>query len=377
MPAAGLEAAARAGTVCALLTCGLQLAATSAGSTTATASRLRDPLPRTFTNAKSTKSIDFVDRIVRAMPAVSVRGVVKRYESTLALDGVDLLLEEGDVRGLLGPNGAGKTTLLRILFGLVKSDAGSIELFGRPLDIARPDALAGVAGFVEDPRFYPYLSGRANLELAAELDRGATRVRIDEALERVGLAHRAADRVNGYSTGMKQRLGIAAALLRSPRLLLLDEPTAGLDPQGMREMAALVDELSAKGTTILLSSHQIEEVQDVCRSFTVVASGRVVWDGTADALRAQAPAADYEMDTSDDSRAFEIAARQDGVTAARRDGGLRLTIEPGALDALVLALGHAGVAVRRLELVVSPLETMFFALTGGDQAVAADGVSHG
>ena len=144
----------------------------------------------------------------------------------------------GEVRGLLGPNGAGKTTLLRMLFGLVAPDAGSIELFGTPLQSSDRVRLDGVAGFVEDPSFYPYLSGRANLELLAELDGGGARPQIEDALERVGLAGRARDRVSGYSSGMRQRLGIAAALLREPRLLLLDEPTSGLDPAGRRETSA-------------------------------------------------------------------------------------------------------------------------------------------
>ena len=298
------------------------------------------------------------------MTAVSVHGVTKRFESTLALDDVELRVGEGEVRGLLGPNGAGKTTLLRILFGLVRPDSGSVELLGRAPDLSVPGAFDGVAGFVEDPRFYPYLSARANLELLAELDRGAGRDRVGEALERVGLARRAEDRVNGYSTGMKQRLGIAASLLRGPRLLLLDEPTAGLDPLGVRDVSALVRELAAAGTAILLSSHQIDEVEEVCDGFTVLARGRVVWDGTAEALRAQAPAPDYEMETSDDARALEIAAARSDVRATATANGFMVTGEKGMLDHFVLALGHAGVAVRRLELVTRPLESMFFALTG-------------
>ena len=171
---------------------------------------------------------------------------------------------EGEVRGLLGPNGAGKTTLLRMLFGLVRPDAGSIELLGRPLVAPGAAALEGVGGFVEEPSFYPYLSGRANLRLLAKLDGAGEDVSIDEALERVGLTRRGGDRVGGYSTGMRQRLGIAAALLRSPRLLLLDEPTSGLDPAGARAVAALVRELSADGVAVLLSSHQIGELEKVC-----------------------------------------------------------------------------------------------------------------
>ncbi len=300
--------------------------------------------------------------------------MVKRYEATCALDGVDLCVQEGEVRGLLGPNGAGKTTLLRILLGLVSQDAGRVELFDRRLDFADPAALDGVAGFVEDPRFYPYLSGRVNLELLSELDGRAAPVRIDEALERVGLAERGGDRVSGYSTGMRQRLGIAACLLRAPRLLLLDEPTAGLDPGGVREMGALIRDLSSSGTGILVSSHQISEVEGVCDAFTVLRRGRVVWDGTAAELRAQAPGSAYRLATSDDGRALELAGRRDGLTAVPDpDGGIRLTVAEEALDGYTVALGAAGVGVRRLELLVSPLETMFFSLTMDDASAEAPG----
>ncbi len=298
------------------------------------------------------------------MTAVRASGVVKRFETTCALEGVDLVLEEGEVRGLLGPNGAGKTTFLRILFGLVLPNAGTVELFGRALASADSAALEGVAGFVEDPSFYPYLSGRANLELLAELDRRDIGRGIDELLERVGLAGRGGDRVSGYSTGMKQRLGIAASLLRGPRLLLLDEPTAGLDPGGVREVGSLVRELAADGVAILLSSHQIVEVEDVCDSFTILRRGSVVWDGTAAHLRREAAASAYRLMTSDDDRALQLAEHQRGVGAvAPERGGLELTVDHGALDAYVLALGSAGIAVRRLELLASPVESMFFALT--------------
>ncbi|HTX32207.1 MAG TPA: ABC transporter ATP-binding protein [Solirubrobacteraceae bacterium] len=298
------------------------------------------------------------------MAAVRASGVVKRFGTTCALDGVDLVVDEGEVRGLLGPNGAGKTTLLRILFGLMEADAGSAELFGRTPSGGGSDALAGVAGFVEDPSFYPYLSGRANLELLSELDDGVPPARVDEVLERVGLAHRGSDRVSGYSTGMKQRLGIAAALLRGPRLLMLDEPTAGLDPEGVREVGEMVRELASQRVAFLMSSHQIGEIEGVCDSFTFLRLGRVVWSGTAAELRSQAPASGYRLETSDDRLALELAERSSEVEAAPDErGGLALAVDAGALDPYVLALGAAGVAVRRLELTVSPLESMFFALT--------------
>jgi ABC-2 type transport system ATP-binding protein len=295
--------------------------------------------------------------------AVRAIGLFKRFESTRAVDGVDLVVNEGELRGLLGPNGAGKTTLLRLLFGLLRPDAGEVELLGRPPDTARLD---GVAGFVEEPAFYPYLSGRVNLELLAELDRSTeSRARVDEALEQVGLAERAGDRVSGYSTGMRQRLGIAAALLRAPALLLLDEPTSGLDPAGVREVGTLLRRLASEGATVLLSSHLIGEIEDICDSFTVLRHGRVVWNGSAAQLRDQAPGSAYRLRTSDDARAAELAARHPGIEVLRAaDGELRLAVEPRALDPFVLELGRAGVAVRRLELLLGPLESMFFALTG-------------
>jgi ABC-2 type transport system ATP-binding protein len=300
-----------------------------------------------------------------AVVAVDASGLVKRFETTCALNGVDLTVGEGEVHGLLGPNGAGKTTLLRLLFGLVAPDAGTIELFGRPVEGPGPLPLDGVAGFVEEPSFYPYLSGRANLELFAELDGGRATGRIDEILDQVGLARRGDDRVSGYSTGMRQRLGIASALLRSPRLLLLDEPTSGLDPAGARDIRALIRDLCAEGAAVLLSSHQIGEIEDVCDGFTVLRRGQVVWNGTAAELRAQAPGSGYSLLTSDDRRAIQIAAAHAGIAAMPDpDGGISLTVDEGRLDGFAVALGQAGIAVRRLELLVSPLESMFFALTG-------------
>jgi ABC-2 type transport system ATP-binding protein len=298
------------------------------------------------------------------MPTVIARGLAKRFETTCALDGVELTVEAGEVRGLLGPNGAGKTTLLRLLLGLVRPDAGTIELLGRGLDGAGALALDGVSGFVEDPRFYPYLSGRANLELLAELDGGESRARVDDVLRRLELAERGADRVSGYSSGMRQRLGIAAALLRSPRLLLLDEPTTGLDPAGVRFVAQLLRELAASGVAVLLSSHQIGEIEAVCDSFTVLARGRVVWDGTSAQMRAEAPPSAYRVITSDDARALAIAGEERSMRAApAAGGGLTVEADGATLDRFVLALGRASVAVRRLELTTSSLESMFFALT--------------
>jgi ABC-2 type transport system ATP-binding protein len=304
--------------------------------------------------------------------ALAARGLSKRFEDTIAVDDVDLDVAPGEVRGLLGPNGAGKTTLLRMLLGLIAPDRGSAQLLGHSLAELGTRALAGVGGFVEDPSFYPYLSARQNLGLLAELDgRRSAREVIATALEQVGLAERADDRVGGYSTGMRQRLGIAAALIRAPRLLLLDEPTSGLDPAGARAVATLVSELSADGVAILLSSHQIGELERVCSDYSVMRAGRVVWSGTAAELEREAPASAYSLHTSDDTRALALAGERgdDELSAEPAPrGGLTVMARPEALDRLVAELGEAHVLIRRLEWLVSPLESMFFALTSPDEA---------
>jgi ABC-2 type transport system ATP-binding protein len=204
-----------------------------------------------------------------AAVALEAKGVVKRYGTNTVLDRVNLTMAPGEIRGLIGPNGAGKTTLLRIIFGLVRPDAGTITVDAQP-----------VAGIVEEPAFYPYLSARANLELLAELDRGAGAEEIDTALETVGLTARAGDRVGGFSSGMRQRLGIAAALIRRPKLLLLDEPTSALDPEGVRDTVALLRRLAEDhGVATLISSHQLEMLSGLVDSTSRLRDGRIVAEG--------------------------------------------------------------------------------------------------
>ena len=257
-------------------------------------------------------------------PPIEARGLVKRYGHVTAVDDVDLNVSAGDVYGYLGPNGAGKTTSLRMLLGLIRPDAGSARLFGRdPLEEGAR-ALDGVAGFVEAPRFYPYMSGRRNLEMAAALDGYGAETRIDEALETVDLADRASDKVGGYSHGMRQRLGIAGALLRNPRLLLLDEPTTGLDPGGMRDMRALIKRLAGQGMTVLLSSHLMGEVEELCDRVAIVGNGRVLYEGSLPELIATT-AGRYELRTTDDVYAAELAERHSDVTdVSRGEGGIAL-----------------------------------------------------
>ena len=299
--------------------------------------------------------------------ALEAHQLRKRFGDTIAVDSVDLSLAPGEVRGLLGPNGAGKTTLLRMLMGLIEPDGGSAQLLGHSLSELGTRALYGVGGFVEEPRFYPYLSARQNLELLARLDgrRETHSAAVASALARVGLTARSRDRVSSYSTGMRQRLGIAAALIRSPRLLLLDEPTSGLDPGGARDVAELVGELSAEGVAILLSSHQIGELERICTHYSMLRGGRLMWSGTVGELERQAPPSAYTLHTSDDTRALSLAGEHAGRLVADRAAreGLSVLARPEALDGLVADLGAAGVLIRRLEWRVSPLESMYYAQT--------------
>jgi ABC-2 type transport system ATP-binding protein len=305
---------------------------------------------------------------------VVARGLVKRYGEITAVAGVDLTVEAGDVFGYLGPNGAGKTTSLRMLLGLIRPTEGSAELFGRDPLAEGAKALDGVAGFVEGPRFYPYLSGRRNLRLLADYDEPSSRSRIDEVLEIVELAPRAGHRVGGYSHGMKQRLGIAAALLRRPRLLILDEPATGLDPGGMRDMRLLIRRLAGEGITVLLSSHQLPEVQELCDRVAIVDSGRVVYEGALADLRRQGGAG-YRLRTTDDGLALGILTAQAGIEhAAAGEHGLGFQAEEPAVGALSLALARAGVGILALTPELATLEDLFFRLTegGGADASAAD-----
>jgi ABC-2 type transport system ATP-binding protein len=297
--------------------------------------------------------------------AVDVVGVTKKYGDLVAVDDVSMRVARGEVYGVLGPNGAGKTTLLRMLFGLIRPNAGTIRVFGRTWAEAGVGVLDGVAGFVESPRFYPYLTGRQNLEGLMLLDGGVRPGRIAEVLEIVDLVGREDDKVGGYSYGMRQRLGVAASLLRDPRLMILDEPANGLDPAGIRDMRALVKRLADSGLTVLLSSHHMDEVEEICDNVTIMRRGSVAFHGTIADLRAMAPDPGHLLSTTDDPRAVEIARdRHVGLTVEPDpDGGLVVTGPRRRLSPYVADLVRSGVELLAFTPTETPLEALFFMLT--------------
>lgn len=306
-------------------------------------------------------------------PIVRARGLTKSYGDVTAVAGVDLDVRAGDVYGLLGPNGAGKTTFMRMLFGLIRPDAGAIAVSGVPVQPTPARALREVAGFVETPRFYPYLSGRANLALLARLDGGESRNRIDEVLEVVDLSTRADDKVRGYSYGMVQRLGVAAALMRAPRLLVLDEPTNGLDPAGIRDMRGLVRRLVDTGLTVLLSSHHMEEVDQICTRVAIMRRGEVAFDGSAAQLRAQADRATRHLVADDNSHALTVCRSLAGIGSVEVDGP-RIVFDADDLtvERLSRELVRAGLSIRSLHAPTTALETLFFRLTETERPTAEE-----
>jgi ABC-2 type transport system ATP-binding protein len=254
-----------------------------------------------------------------------------------------------------------------MLLGLIRPTEGNAELFGRdPLQVGAR-ALDGVAGFVEGPRFYPYLSGRKNLRLLADLDGGGAPSRIEEVLDVVDLRDRGKDRVGGYSHGMRQRLGIAASLLRRPQLLLLDEPTTGLDPAGMRDMRELVKRLASEGITILLSSHILAEVEELCNRVAIIRSGRIIYEGLLKELL-QSAAGGFRLRASDPERARAVllARGLEGVQLV--DGELRFQADAGAVEAATVALGQAGIGISSLVPLNATLEELFLGMTEQEAA---------
>ena len=292
---------------------------------------------------------------------VEVRGLVKRYGDVAAVDRVDMTVEAGDIYGYLGPNGAGKTTTLRMLLGLIRRDSGTIRLFGR--DPAEGiEALAPVSGFVESPAFYPYLSGRENLRLLGALDGGATRGRIDEVLDQVNLLSRAGDRVGTYSLGMRQRLGIASSLMRSPKLLVLDEPANGLDPAGIRDLRELVAGLPEQGirsSTRATCSPRSKRSATASRSSTTARS-RSRGGSTSCGPPTARPTGSRAPTSSARSRSRTRSARRAHGSSRTCSGSTRAA---RSSTGSTVELGRAGVPIRYLAREQRSLEDLFFRLT--------------
>jgi ABC-2 type transport system ATP-binding protein len=307
--------------------------------------------------------------------AVRGRGITKVFGDVVALDHIDLNVARGQIHGLVGPNGAGKTTLLGLLLGLAVADEGRLEILGAPVGraLAAPD---GVSGFVDGPGLYPTLTAKQNLAtLAALRHRDARSAGIDEVLEQVGLAEVADDKVRGFSLGMRQRLGLAAALLTKPRLLVLDEPSNGLDPAGKKQVHGVLNRLAAEGATVILSSHRMDDLEALCSEVTILATGRVVFSGPVGKLSAENRELDYRLRTSDTPAARAVALETPGIrviegsdAVARGDNEVIVVrAQTPALDELMARIVRADIAVRELAPLVSPLEAAFLALTEQEQ----------
>jgi ABC-type multidrug transport system ATPase subunit len=300
---------------------------------------------------------------------IETRGLAKQYRGTLAVDGLDLRVPRGSVFGFLGPNGSGKTTTIRMLMGLIEPTAGTARVLGRPMPRSVRTVLPKVGALIEGPALYGFLSGRENLLRYDAADPTADprtrRVRVGAALDRVGLTAAAGKKAKAYSLGMKQRLGLAAALLQPRELLVLDEPTNGLDPQGMREIRALVRELAADGTTVFLSSHLLDEIEQVCTHAAVMARGRLITQGPVADLAAGARGR-LAVTTPDTADAARLLTGY-GVTDLITEGDLitgDLPADPPDLAELNAALVGAGVRVRGFGPLRASLEDAFVALTG-------------
>jgi ABC-2 type transport system ATP-binding protein len=299
--------------------------------------------------------------------AVETRGLVKRFGANVAVNNVDLRVPRGCAFGYLGPNGAGKTTLIRTLLGLTHADSGTMSLLGYRVPRHRDLALARVGAIVDEPRFHAHLTGRQNLELLASHREPAARERIDGSLERVGMAHRAGDRVSKYSMGMRQRLGVAACLLGDPELLILDEPMNGLDPAGMLDMRNMVLRLVEEGRTVVLSSHLLDEVEKTCDAVAIVDRGSVIRQGPISELLAGASVV-LEIDCSDNEKARTVLGASNlGLQVDSGPAGLAITLPPGTVRDLSAQVARllidSGLDLYRLQPLQTSLETWFLEVT--------------
>jgi len=292
----------------------------------------------------------------------------KRFGDRVAVDDVDLRVPRGSAFGYLGPNGAGKTTLIRMLLGLTGATSGTMHLLGRPVPAERTAALARVGAIVEEPRFHGHLTGRENLTVIAAAREPEAHGRIDGALARAGLSQRADERVKRYSLGMRQRLGVARSLLADPELLILDEPTNGLDPAGMHEFRDMIRGFVAEGRTVLLSSHLLDEVEKICDAVAIVDRGRVVMQGSIADL-ARGGEQTILIATSDEDRALTLLRESRAVASAVAEAeGIRVRLRPDveaepAADDIGRRLVLADLAIRRFEPARASLEQRFLEIT--------------
>ncbi len=310
--------------------------------------------------------------------AIATDGLTKRFGDRVAVNSVDLKVREGTAFGLLGPNGAGKTTLIRMLVGLANPSEGSITVLGHKIPTEKLEALSLVGAIVEEPRFYPFLNGRENLEIVASLRSRMAISNIDSALARVGLAKRAGDKVGGYSLGMRQRLGIARCLLVDPSLMILDEPMNGLDPPGILEIRALIRSLVEEGKTVLLSSHLLDEVEKTCDEVAILSQGSVLASGSLASILAGS-GGKVGVRTSANQQSMEIIRNQEYVSSVEEDGNmLRVTLNGADADydhqvgAISRNLVQNGIDVYEISQERVSLESRFFEVTSVGDEVAAN-----
>lgn len=304
---------------------------------------------------------------------VETNGLTKRYGSKVtAVEDLDLSVFRGEVYGFLGPNGAGKTTTLRMLLGLIRPTSGSASVLG--YTPGSPESLVRVGSLVESPAFYPYLSGRNNLKIMARYS-GAPKHRVEQTLEQVELTDRAKDRYKKYSLGMKQRLGVAATLLKDPDLLILDEPTNGLDPKGMADMRSLIRRLGQGERTVLLSSHLLGEVEQVCDRVGIIHKSRLMREDTVSELRGESGLL-LKAEPADE--AARVAEGIEEVKSAEvKDDGIHLAADPEHAPEISQKLGSAGVRIRELRESRQTLEEIFFQLTGEQAGEDSDNQERG
>ena len=296
-----------------------------------------------------------------------VDGLTKRYGQLLAVSALDLELRRGEVFGLLGPNGCGKSTTLGMILGFLRPTAGSVQILGVSLARHRSQALAQVGGLVEGPAFYPYLTGRENLRLLATA-RGLDASVVELALATAGLAARGDDRFRTYSLGMKQRLGVAAAILHSPQLVILDEPTSGLDPEGTLEMRALIPRVAAEGRTVLLASHLLHEVEHVCDRVAIMRNGSVIAQGGVGELLGADNRVSVTVAPAERERARELLRSLAVVRSVETDGeALVVAVENGDAALLNERLAAAGIYASGLQPASRSLESVFLELVAGEE----------